>query len=177
LCLKAEPCAGQPHIFQVERRDHVSVPIDRRLKHQFIVGVGAGWPPDIVEHNWDTERGQCIRDLRGVDDGSWWSDFLLPRHRVAMQSAEKISITLPPEMLRLLRDAVADGEYASTSEALRDAVRAWHRQRLEDTERLAALRARAQQSLADPAPSLSEAEADARLAALFAASGAGDAAL
>jgi antitoxin ParD1/3/4 len=94
-----------------------------------------------------------------------------------MQSAEKISITLPPDMLRLIREAVAAGEYASTSEALRDAVRAWQRQRLEDAERLAALRARTQASLADPAPSLSEAEVDARLAALFAASGAGDATL
>jgi antitoxin ParD1/3/4 len=94
-----------------------------------------------------------------------------------MQNAEKISITLPPDMLRLLRDAVAGGEYASTSEALRDAVRAWHRQRLEDAERLAALRVRAQASLADPTPSLSEAEADARLAVLFAAAGAGDATL
>ena len=56
-------------------------------------------------------------------------------------------------------------------------MRAWQRQRLEDAVRLAALRARAQASLADPAPSLSEAEADARLAALFAASGVGDAAL
>ena len=92
-----------------------------------------------------------------------------------MQSAEKISITLPPDMLRLLREAVAGGEYASTSEALRDAVRTWHRQRLEDAERLMALRTRAQASLADPSPSLSEAEADARLAALFAAPGAGDA--
>ncbi len=82
-----------------------------------------------------------------------------------MQSAEKISITLPPDMLRLIREAVAAGEYASTSEALRDAVRTWQHQRLEDAERLAALRARAQASLADPAPSLSEADVDARLAA------------
>jgi len=91
-----------------------------------------------------------------------------------MQSSEKISITLPPEMLRLLREAVSEGEYAATSEALRDAIRAWHRQRLEDTERLAALRSRARESLADLAASLSEAEADARLAALFGAAGAGD---
>ena len=69
-----------------------------------------------------------------------------------MQNAEKISITLPPDMLRLLRDAVAGGEYASTSEVLRDAVRTWHRQRLEDAERLAALRARAQASLAGSQP-------------------------
>ena len=88
-----------------------------------------------------------------------------------MQNAEKISITLPPDMLRLLREAVAAGEYASTSEALRDAVRAWQRLRLEDAERLAALRARVQTSLADPAPSLSEAQADGRLIALFAGAG------
>jgi len=86
-----------------------------------------------------------------------------------MQSAEKISITLPPDMLQTIREAVAAGEYASTSEALRDAVRAWQRQRLEDAERLAALRARAQASLADQRPTLTEAEVDARLAALFVA--------
>jgi antitoxin ParD1/3/4 len=88
-----------------------------------------------------------------------------------MQSAEKISITLPPDMLRILREAVAAGEYASTSEALRDAVRSWQRQRLEDAERLAALRARAQSSLADPRPSLTESEVDAHLQALFAGAG------
>ena len=44
-----------------------------------------------------------------------------------MRTAEKISITLPPDMLRLIREAVEGGEYASTSEALRDAARAWHR--------------------------------------------------
>ena len=41
------------------------------------------------------------------------------------------------------RESVEAGEYASTSEALRDAVRVWHRQRLEDAERLNAIRARA----------------------------------
>lgn len=93
-----------------------------------------------------------------------------------MQSAEKISITLPPDMLQTIRDAVASGEYGSTSEALRDAVRTWHRQRLEDAERLAVLRARAQASLADPRPSLTTDEVDARLTTLFAAAGADDAA-
>jgi antitoxin ParD1/3/4 len=93
-----------------------------------------------------------------------------------MHSAEKISITLPPDMLRLIREAVAAGEYASTSEALRDAVRAWQRQRLEDAERLATLRARVAASLADPARSLPEAEVEARLAALCEAVGPGDAA-
>ena len=56
-----------------------------------------------------------------------------------MHSAEKISITLPPDMLRLIREAVDAGDYSSTSEGVRDAVRTWQRQRLEDTERFAAL--------------------------------------
>jgi len=80
-----------------------------------------------------------------------------------MQNAEKISITLPPDMLQRLRDAVAAGEYASTSEALRDAVRAWDRQRREDAERLAALRARVARSLADSRPNLTAAEVEAWL--------------
>ena len=84
-----------------------------------------------------------------------------------MQTAEKISITLPPEMLREIRAAVAAGDYASTSEALRDAVRGWQRRRSEDAERLAALRARVRQSLDDPRPSLTEAEVMARVGALL----------
>jgi antitoxin ParD1/3/4 len=83
-----------------------------------------------------------------------------------MQQAEKISITMTPDMLRAVRESVEAGEYASTSEALRDAVRVWQRQRLEDTERLAAIRARVQRSLDDPRPSLTEEEVEARLAKL-----------
>jgi antitoxin ParD1/3/4 len=88
-----------------------------------------------------------------------------------MQPAEKISVTLPPDMLRTLRDAVEAGEYGSTSEVLRDAIRTWQRQRLEDAERLAVLRERVRASLADPRQSLTEAEADAHLQALFASTG------
>lgn len=84
-----------------------------------------------------------------------------------MQSTEKISITLPPDMLRDIRAAVDAGDYASTSGVLRDAVRSWQRQRSEGAERLTVLRARAQRSLADPRPSLTEAEVSARLDELF----------
>jgi len=83
-----------------------------------------------------------------------------------MQNAEKISVTMTPDLLRILRESVAAGEYASTSEALRDAVRLWQRQRVEDAERLAALRARVKRSLDDPRPDLSEEEVAARLARL-----------
>lgn len=84
-----------------------------------------------------------------------------------MQPAEKISITMTPDQLRAVRESVEAGEYASTSEAMRDAVRVWQRQRLEDAERLNAIRARIRRSLGDPRPDLSLEEVDAHLEALF----------
>ncbi|AWK15486.1 type II toxin-antitoxin system ParD family antitoxin (plasmid) [Candidatus Fukatsuia symbiotica] len=42
-----------------------------------------------------------------------------------MASAEKISIALPSEMVHTIRNAVATGEYASSSEVVRDALRDW----------------------------------------------------
>ena len=80
-----------------------------------------------------------------------------------MEAAEKISITMTPEMMREIRASVAAGEYASTSEALRDAVRLWQRAREERAERLTAIRARVRRSIEDPRPSLSVEEVRARL--------------
>ncbi|NOT17475.1 MAG: type II toxin-antitoxin system ParD family antitoxin [Sulfuriferula sp.] len=42
-----------------------------------------------------------------------------------MALAEKISIALPSEMVHVVRGAVATGEYASSSEVIRDALRDW----------------------------------------------------
>jgi antitoxin ParD1/3/4 len=77
-----------------------------------------------------------------------------------MPNAEKVSVTMTPDMLRALRESVEAGEFATTSEAMRDAVRVWQRQRVENIERLEALRARVQRSLDDPRPSLTEEEAE-----------------
>nr|WP_318030353.1 CHAD domain-containing protein [Rhizobium ruizarguesonis] len=55
------------------------------------------------------------------------------------------------------------GEFATTSEAMRDAVRVWQRQRLEDAKRLNAMRARIRRSLDDPRPSLTAEEAEAEM--------------
>ena len=85
-----------------------------------------------------------------------------------MERAEKISITLSPEMLQAIRGRVGAGEYGSTSEAVRDALRIWHRQRLEDAERLIAIRARIRRSLDDPRPDLTLEEVDSALDAAFA---------
>ncbi|TCS15508.1 type II toxin-antitoxin system ParD family antitoxin [Caulobacter sp. BK020] len=42
-----------------------------------------------------------------------------------MSTAEKLSIALTPELTADIRQAIATGEYASTSEVIRDALRAW----------------------------------------------------
>jgi antitoxin ParD1/3/4 len=85
-----------------------------------------------------------------------------------MHSAAKVSITMTSDLLRAIRDSVKSGEYASTSEAMRDAVRVWQRQRLEDAQRLAAIRARIRRSVDDPRPSLTEKKVDAHFKGLFA---------
>lgn len=83
-----------------------------------------------------------------------------------MQPAEKISITMTPDQLRAVRESVEAGEYASSSEVLRDAVRLWQRQRQEDAERLNGIRARIRRSLDDPRPALSIEEVRAHIKAL-----------
>jgi antitoxin ParD1/3/4 len=54
---------------------------------------------------------------------------------VHSQNAEKLSITLPAEMVRVIREKVASGAYGSNSEVIRDALRGW----LERDRRLAVL--------------------------------------
>ena len=46
-----------------------------------------------------------------------------------MASVEKISIALTPDMAALVRQAVDSGEYASSSEVMRDALRDWKHKR------------------------------------------------
>lgn len=60
--------------------------------------------------------------------------------------AEKISITLPPDMLNIIREKVKDGAYASTSEVIREAMRLWQRQEEEHRAILASIRARLEHS-------------------------------
>ena len=46
-----------------------------------------------------------------------------------MSNVERITITLTTEMARAVKGAVATGEYASSSEIVREALRHWQRQR------------------------------------------------
>lgn len=84
-----------------------------------------------------------------------------------MRNVEKISFTLSQNMLRDIRAAVAAGEYASISEALRDAVRTGQRMRSGDTERFAIFPAPAQRALDGPLPILTKAESIALLETLL----------
>jgi len=42
-----------------------------------------------------------------------------------MSNVQKLSVDLTPELIELLTDAVESGEYTSTSEVVRDALRDW----------------------------------------------------
>jgi antitoxin ParD1/3/4 len=46
-----------------------------------------------------------------------------------MAEIERLSVALPAPMADRVRRAVADGEYASTSEVIRDALRLWESRR------------------------------------------------
>jgi antitoxin ParD1/3/4 len=69
-----------------------------------------------------------------------------------MPLVEKISIALPPEMVAQLRQAVETGEYASSSEVVRDALRDWTRKRQLQQNGIAELRQLWQQARADSIP-------------------------
>jgi len=69
-----------------------------------------------------------------------------------MASVDKISIALPPEMVAQLREAVDTGEYASSSEVVRDALRDWAHKRQLQQNGISELRHLWQQAREDKTP-------------------------
>ncbi len=57
-----------------------------------------------------------------------------------MSKVEKISIALTDEMLASVKDAVASGDYASSSEVIRHALRDWKMRRMRETEAISEVR-------------------------------------
>jgi antitoxin ParD1/3/4 len=72
-----------------------------------------------------------------------------------MSTIEKISIALPPEMVSMVRQAVETGEYASSSEVVRDALRDWTQKRSLRQQGIDELRQVWRQALADTTPVVS----------------------
>ena len=58
-----------------------------------------------------------------------------------MPTAERVTIMMPTDMAETLRQTVASGGYASTSEFVREALRDWVRNRDSELRDLEALRA------------------------------------
>lgn len=71
-----------------------------------------------------------------------------------MTAAEKISIALPPEMVAIVRGAVAAGEYASSSEVIRDALRDWKHKRSLRQQGVTELRKLWQEALGEKSPGI-----------------------
>jgi antitoxin ParD1/3/4 len=69
-----------------------------------------------------------------------------------MPNVEKISIALPPEMVAVLRQAVETGEYASSSEVVRDALRDWTQKRSMRQQGIDELRQVWRQAMEDKTP-------------------------
>lgn len=53
-----------------------------------------------------------------------------------MDNIEKLSITLTAEQAKLVRGAVKSGEFATTSEVIRDALRGWQLRRRSEAEQV-----------------------------------------
>lgn len=72
-----------------------------------------------------------------------------------MRSIEKISIALPPEMISVVREAVEAGEFSSSSEVVREALREWSHKRTLREKGLEELRRVWRQALEDNSPGVS----------------------
>jgi antitoxin ParD1/3/4 len=69
-----------------------------------------------------------------------------------MPNVEKISIALPPEMVAVVRQAVDAGEYASSSEVVREALREWTQKRSLRQQGIDELRQVWRQAMAEKTP-------------------------
>lgn len=81
-----------------------------------------------------------------------------------MATVEKMTIALTPEMAGFVRGVVEAGEYASTSEAIREAVREWKERREPLRYTVDELRALVQEGI-DSGPTVDGAEAFSRIRA------------
>lgn len=64
---------------------------------------------------------------------------------------ERLTITMPGDLAAVVKAAVAEGDYASTSEVIREALREWKIKRAIRHEEIAALKADIDKGLADVA--------------------------
>jgi len=66
-----------------------------------------------------------------------------------MAEIERMTITLPSDMAAVVKGAVEGGDYASSSEVVREALRDWKTKRALQLQELAALKAEIDRGLTD----------------------------
>ena len=66
-----------------------------------------------------------------------------------MSEIERLTITLPSDMAAVVRGAVEDGDYASSSEVVREAIRDWKMKRALQLKELGSLKADIDKGLVD----------------------------
>jgi antitoxin ParD1/3/4 len=80
---------------------------------------------------------------------------------------QKLSITLPTEMVDAINARVEAGAYGSVSDVLQAAMQALVEQDEDHAVRIASIRARVQASLDDPRPDMTGGEVKAHIDAFF----------
>ena len=68
------------------------------------------------------------------------------------EKAERITITLPPDMLASIKKEVSSGSYGSTSELIREAMRMWQKREEEYKARISLIRERLAHSMKSGEP-------------------------
>lgn len=66
-----------------------------------------------------------------------------------MSTIERMTITMPADMAAIIKEAVAGGDYASTSEVVREALREWKAARAVQHQEFVTLKADIERGLAD----------------------------
>ncbi|SUS06661.1 conserved hypothetical protein [uncultured Defluviicoccus sp.] len=84
-----------------------------------------------------------------------------------MPTTEKLSITLPTDMARMIREKVAQGAYASNSEVIREGLRMLQEAEALRAQKLAWMREKIEESRNDPRPAVPAEEVFDRLEAKY----------
>jgi antitoxin ParD1/3/4 len=71
------------------------------------------------------------------------------KRRKGMAGIERLTITLPSDMAAVVKGAVAGGDYASSSEVVREALRDWKMKRALQLKEMEALQADIDKGLTD----------------------------
>jgi antitoxin ParD1/3/4 len=84
-----------------------------------------------------------------------------------MQNVEQLSITISPDVARMIRAKVEEGQYTSSSDVIREALRAWQELEGLRAAQLDMVRRKIAEADADPRPDLEEDDLDRHFACLL----------